>query len=143
MGRRRGRHVVVFLVLVAVGASVSVMMGRRVRHWVGVHVDGRWILGCSPWFVRLDVSPESVFVRHVVHVSVDPVRVLVPVRAFDLVVTQALLVPVLVVAVTVVHVVPEAVWMVLVVMVAADHQDWQQHDSDRRQERQLVLLSVR
>ena len=113
--------VVVFLMLVVVGASVIhpvvQVVRRRVGDRVGVHVHSRWVLGSSAWLVGLDVSSEAVLVSDVVHVSVDPVGILVPIGALDLVVTQALLVPVLVVPVAIVHVVPEAVRVVRMMLV--------------------------
>lgn len=78
-----------FLVLVVIGATVTmmVMMVRRIGDGVCIHVDGSRIFGCCPWFIGLDVGTESVFVSHVIHMTVDPVSILVPVRSFDLVVT--------------------------------------------------------
>lgn len=65
-------------------------------------------------------------VSDVVYMTMDPVCIFVPVGAFDLVMTQAFLVSVLVIAVTIVDIVPESVWVMrLMVMIVC--KGWQDH----------------
>lgn len=83
--RRWWGVMVMLLVLVVIGPAVTMMMGRRIGNRVRVHVDSRWILGCGPGFICLDVCPESVLVCNVVNMTMDPVCILVPIGSLDLV----------------------------------------------------------
>jgi hypothetical protein len=79
-----------------------------------------------------------VLVSDVIHVTVDPVCILVPVRAFHLVVTQSLLMTVLVVAVAIVDIVSEPVWVMrLMVMIVC--KGWQDDTTQGKEWEKLLF----